>query len=110
MIVYQHGDLQVGGTEAHAVDLAAAAREGEPGFEVEGQFVAEQDLISHGNMERGPRVGADGRTSGRNRVARQVEAGADAEDVFFVILRRDRARQQNCRQKKECFFHTFIKK
>ena len=106
LVVHQHGDLQVGGAEAHAVDLAAAAREGKPGFEVEGQFVAKQDLIGHGDVERGPRVGADGRTSGRNRVARQVQSGADAQDVLFVVLRRNGICQQDGGHDKQYFFHN----
>ena len=105
VVVHQHGDLQVGGAEAHAVDLAAAAREGKPGFEVEGQFVAKQDLIGHGDVERGPRVGADGRTSGRNRVARQVQSGADAQDVLLIPLRPDGSRRQQDEQDECVSFH-----
>ena len=113
MVVDEQGDLHVERTHGHVVDVAvdfsggpaAAARKADARFEVEGQAAVEQDLVRHGDVERGPRVGADGRTSGRNRVARQVQSGADAQDVLLIPLRPDGSRRQQDEQDECVSFH-----
>ena len=113
MVVDEQGDLHVERTHGHVVDVAvdfgggpaAVARKADARFEVEGQAAVEQDLVGHGDVERGPRVGADGRTSGRNRVARQVQSGADAQDVLLIPLRPDGSRRQQDEQDECVSFH-----
>jgi len=66
----------------------------------------EQDLVRHGEVESRARTGVYPHVFDRDVAGRHVDAGADAQDVLFVVLRRNGICQQDGGHDKQYFFHN----